>query len=61
MKRHVLFGFVMLCLAGVATADGVAPAYVSAAAADSACPAADTANDKDCKPTELIVFAGSSC
>lgn len=58
MKRHVLFGLVMLCLAGVATADGVAPAYVSAAVADSARPAADTANDKDRKPTELIVFAG---
>ena len=34
------------------------PAYVSAAVADSARPAADTTRDADRKPAELVAFAG---
>jgi predicted methyltransferase len=49
-----LFGAVTLTHA----ADMAPPAYVTAAVADSARPAGDTARDLDRKPAELVAFAG---
>lgn len=50
----------ILLIAGVAKADGRggAPAYLEAAVADKARPAADVQLDADRKPVELMVFAG---
>ena len=59
MKKLVLFSFLLLGTTTLAHADAqVLPAYVSAAIADHARPAADTKRDPDRKPAELVAFAG---
>ncbi len=58
MKKHSMVVLVLLAASGWAHADMAPPAYVAAAVADSARPAADTARDQDRKPGELIAFAG---
>lgn len=57
MKRTLL-SLVLFSAATLAYADMPPPAYVTAAVADSARPAADTGRDHDRKPAELIAFAG---
>lgn len=59
MKNHALFAFLFLGTATLLHAQASAPpAYVTAALADSARPAADAQRDGDRKPAALVAFAG---
>ncbi|TCV94936.1 putative methyltransferase [Luteibacter rhizovicinus] len=59
MNKLLLAGCLFLGTTTLALAEGQAPpAYVLAAVADHARPAADTKRDQDRKPAELIAFAG---
>lgn len=59
MNKLLLAGFLLVGAGTLAHADTQAvPAYVSAAVADPARPAADSKRDEDRKPAELVAFAG---
>jgi predicted methyltransferase len=59
MNKLLLFGVFLLGGSAFAHAGAqMSPTYVSAAVADHARPATDTARDPDRKPVELIAFAG---
>jgi predicted methyltransferase len=58
MQKHALWGIALLCAAGISHAAPATPAYIAAAVADKARPAADIARDQDGKPAELIALAG---
>jgi len=53
--RHIAFAAVMALAAGVALA-AEAPAFITAAVADSGRPATDTSRDAARKPTEMLQF-----
>jgi len=60
MKKTLRLGLLILLGTAASAHAGMpaAPAYISAAVADSARPAADTVRDGDRRPAELIAFAG---
>jgi predicted methyltransferase len=57
-RRLALGGAAALALAGAAVAAEAVPAYLTAALADKARPAADVARDPLRKPAEMLAFAG---